>query len=96
MKIIKMSDEKKRQIIRELENTINEMEQDHQWAHQPSREWEVGRQEEVDNTYHKLVDALNSVRYDRTLLRAEASQTTRDAYPIVSDDEWAEALLNLN
>jgi hypothetical protein len=27
---------------------------------------------------------------------AEASQTTRDAYPIVSDDEWAEALLNLN
>ena len=84
-----ISNEKKKRIIRDLENKIEGMGQDHEWAHSPS--YEVARQEEVDSVYHKLNDVLNSVRYDRSLLRTDASQTTRNAYPEVSEAMWLEA-----
>ena len=86
-----ISNEKKKRIIRDLENKIEGMGQDHEWAHSPSMDYEVARQEEVDSQYHKLVDGLNSVRYDRALLRTDASQTTRDTYPEVTDEKWLEA-----
>jgi len=98
-KVLTMTNERKVAVIHAIEIQIEKMDRDHQWSHEPSMYWdetEMAAKDACDNRFHELVDMLNSIRYDRVLLRPGASAAARSLYPLVPEEVWKKAEKSLS